>query len=260
MLRGDRVSKPVHEFETYLHSMELLRGEGWVGDAYPFNLSAVRGWDRLFFHPKVTYFVGENGSGKSTLIEAIAVALGFNAEGGSRNFNFATHASHSSLHNQLRLARSPRRRRDGYFLRAESFFNVATEIHRLDEEPDGPPIINSYGGRSLHAMSHGQSFMALLENRFGGDGLYILDEPEAALSPNRQMGFLARMHELIGQRSQFIIATHSPIILAYPDATIYELSDNGLSETAYEDLEHVQVTKNFLNRREIFLEALLGDD
>lgn len=156
--------------------------------------------------------------------------------------------------------RSPRRRRDGYFLRAESFFNVATEIQRLDSEPGGPLIIDSHGGTSLHAMSHGQSFMALLDNRFRGDGLYILDEPEAALSPNRQLAFLARMHELVGQRSQFIIATHSPIILAYPNATIYELSDKGPMPTAYEDLEHVRVTKNFLNRREIFLEALLSDD
>lgn len=254
------MSKPVHEFEGFLHSVELLRGEGWEGDRYPFALSAVRGWDRLLMHPQVTYLVGENGSGKSTLIEAIAVASGFNAEGGSRNFNFSTHASHSELHAHLRLVRSPRRRRDGYFLRAESFFNVATEIQRLDSEPGGPLIIDSHGGTSLHAMSHGQSFMALLDNRFRGDGLYILDEPEAALSPNRQLAFLARMHELVGQRSQFIIATHSPIILAYPNATIYELSDKGPMPTAYEDLEHVRVTKNFLNRREIFLEALLSDD
>jgi predicted ATPase len=251
----------VHNFEGFVHSIELLRDrEGWTGDVYPFALPAVRGWDRLLLHPKVTYFVGENGSGKSTLVEAIAVAVGFNAEGGSRNFNFATRASHSPLHEFMRLVRSPRRRRDGYFLRAESYYNVATEIERLDEEPGGPKIIDSHGGTSLHAMSHGQSFMALLEGRFGGNGLYILDEPEAALSPNRQLAFLSRLHELIRQGSQFIIATHSPIILAYPDATIYEFTERGVARSAYEDLEHVQVTRTFLNRTDVFLETLFSDE
>ncbi|MBI3439548.1 MAG: AAA family ATPase [Proteobacteria bacterium] len=169
--------------------MELIRDENWDAKSYPFSLPVVRGWDRLEFHPRVTFFVGENGSGKSTLIEAIAVATGFNAEGGSINFNFSTRASHSPLYNQLRLAKSPRRRRDGYFLRAESYFNVATNIEELDRD-DGPvnssKVMNYHGGHSLHEMSHGQSFMALIEHRFGRSGLYILDEPEAALSPNRR--------------------------------------------------------------------------
>lgn len=253
---------PVHEFGGFVHSIELLRErEGWTSDGYPFALPALRGWDRLLLHPKVTYFVGENGSGKSTLTEAIAVASGFNAEGGSRNFNFATHASHSPLHDFLRVARSPRRRHDGYFLRAESYYNVASEIERLDKEPAfSPKIIDSHGGVSLHEMSHGQSFMALLEHRFRGDGLYILDEPEAALSPNRQLAFLSRIHELVGQRSQFIIATHSPIILAYPEATIYEFTERGVAQAAYEDLEHVQVTRSFLNRKDVFLETLFSED
>jgi predicted ATPase len=253
---------PTHEFEGFVHSIELLRDKpGWDDTAYPFALSAVRGWDRLFFHPHVTFLVGENGSGKSTLIEALAIASGFNAEGGSRNFNFSTHASHSQLHEFVRLARSPRRRRDGYFLRAESYFNVASEIERLDEDPGGPKIIDSHGGRSLHAMSHGQSFMALLEHRFGGNGLYILDEPEAALSPNRQLSFLSRLHELVALKSQFIIATHSPIILAYPDAAIYELTDAGVFPVTYDDLEHVQVTRSFLNRPQTYLDVLLsGED
>jgi predicted ATPase len=251
---------PAHEFAGFLHSIELVRDEGWIADRYPFCLSAVRGWDRLFMHPKVTYFVGENGSGKSTLIEAIAVASGFNPEGGSRNFSFSTRASHSDLHKHMRLARSPRRRRDGYFLRAESYFNVATEIERLDAEPGGPKIIDSHGGTSLHAMSHGQSFMALMDHRFRGDGLYILDEPEAALSPNRQLAFLSRMHELMQARSQFIIATHSPIILAYPDAAIYSLDETGVVATSYEDLEHVRLTQCFLNRRETFLDVLFAED
>lgn len=255
------VMAPVHEFEGFVHSIELLRDrEGWNADGYPFALAALRGWERLMLHPKVTYFVGENGSGKSTLIEAIAVASGFNPEGGSRNFNFATHASHSPLHDFLRVARSPRRRRDGYFLRAESYYNVASEIERLDKDLGGPKIIDSHGGVPLHEMSHGQSFMALLEHRFRGDGLYILDEPEAALSPNRQLAFLSRIHELVSQRSQFIIATHSPIILAYPNATIYEFTERGVAQAAYEDLEHVQVTRSFLNRKDIFLETLFSED
>ena len=210
-------------------------------------------------HPNVTFFVGENGSGKSTLIEAIAVATGFNAEGGSRNFNFQTYGSHSSLHQYLRIARSPRRRRDGYFLRAESYYNVASEIERLDSEPGGPKIIDAHGGVSLHAMSHGQSFMALLEHRFGPNGLYILDEPEAALSPNRQLVFLSRLHELVRQGSQFIIATHSPILLAYPQAKIFEFGAVGVAEANYEDLEHVQVTRNFLNRTQVFLDTLFEE-
>lgn len=249
-----------HEFEGFIHSMELVRDEAWKADAYPFSLAAVRGWDRLEFHPRVTFFVGENGAGKSTLIEAIAVAAGFNAEGGSRNFNFSTRASHSPLHKHMRVARGPRRRRDGYFLRAESYFNVATEIERLDAEPGGPKIIDYHGGVSLHEMSHGQSFMALLEHRFRGDGLYILDEPEAALSPNRQLSFLARLHELVGLKSQFIIATHSPVILGYPDALIYQLTDEGVEPAAYDDLEHVSVTRKFLNHRQTFLDILLSDN
>ena len=250
----------VHEFAGFIHSMELIRDEHWDARSYPFSLPVVRGWDRLEFHPRVTFFVGENGSGKSTLIEALAVAAGFNAEGGSKNFNFSTRASHSPLDTQMRIARSPRRRRDGYFLRAESYFNVATEIERLDNAPGGPKIIDYHGGVCLHEMSHGQSFMALLEHRFRGDGLYILDEPEAALSPNRQLNFLARLHELVGLKSQFIIATHSPIILGYPDALIYEVSERGILPTEYEDLEHVSVTRNFLNRRRMFLDTLLCED
>lgn len=252
---------PVHDFPGFLHSIELLRGDAWRSERYPYNLSAVRGWDRLEMHPKVTFFVGENGSGKSTLIEAIAVALGFNAEGGSKNFNFGTRESHSALYKSIRLVKSPRRVRTGYYLRAESFFNVATEIERLDDAPGGPRVIDSHGGRSLHEMSHGESFMALMEHRFSGNGLYVLDEPEAALSPQRQLAFLARLHDLAEDGSQFIIATHAPIILGYPHARIYEFTARGVEAVEYEDLEHVKVTRNFLNRRATFLEVLLaGDD
>lgn len=237
------------------------RREGWDGEVYPFNLPAVRTTEALAFHPRVTFIVGENGSGKSTLVEALAVAWGFNAEGGSKNFGFATRGSHSPLHRYVRPVRQAARPTDGYFLRAESYFNVATEIERLDQDPwAGPKIIDSHGGVSLHEQSHGESFFALFEHRFRGNGLYIMDEPEAALSPSRQLSFLARMHELVGRQSQFIIATHSPIILGYPDAWIYQASAHGLERVEYEDTEHYQVTRGFLNRRETYLDVLLADD
>jgi predicted ATPase len=246
--------------QHYWLSARFERQDGWDPERYPFNLAVLRGLDELKFHPKVTFLVGENGSGKSTLIEALAVAWGFNPEGGGKNFNFGTRTSHSDLHRFVRTVRGVRRPKDGYFLRAESFFNVGTEIEALDREPGGPPIINSYGGVSLHEQSHGESFFALLDHRFRGGGLYILDEPEAALSPSRQLSFLARMHELVGQASQFIIATHSPIILGYPHAWIYQATPGGLERIEYEDTDHFQVTRNFLNRRETFLDVLLAED
>lgn len=200
----------------YVLHMALRRDIVESFEAYPFCLPAVRSLDKLVLHPNVTFFVGENGSGKSTLLEALAVSLGFNAEGGSKNFHFGTRRSHSELHRYLRVAKGVKRPRDGYFLRAESFFNVATEIEHLDDEPGfDPPIIDSYGGRSLHEQSHGESFFALLMDRFHGRGLYILDEPEAALSPQRQLAVLSRLHDLVLDDSQFVIATHSPILMAY---------------------------------------------
>lgn len=227
-------------------------------DRFPFKLPAVRALDRLDLHPKVTFFVGENGSGKSTLLEAIAIALGFNPEGGTRNFNFNTRASHSDLHAFIRVAKGFRRPRDGFFLRAESFFNVATEIEALDAEPaSAPRLIDSYGGHSLHEQSHGESFMALMMNRFGGNGLYILDEPEAALSPQRQLAVLSRLHDLVNTDSQFIIATHSPILMAYPDAWIYACTPAGLEKVDYRDTEHYQVTRDFLANPDRMLDILL---
>ncbi|MBX3200073.1 MAG: AAA family ATPase [Labilithrix sp.] len=232
-------------------------------DAYPFSLPAVQSLDGLVLSP-VTYFIGENGSGKSTILEAIAVAAGFNAEGGTINFTFSTRRSESPLHQCIRLARRARRPRTGFFLRAESFYNLATEIERRDAEPSfGPPLIDSYGGRSLHEQSHGESFLALMKHRFGPNGLYILDEPEAALSPSRQLSLLIRMHELLEEGSQFIIATHAPIVLAYPGATIYQLDERGISAVEYEQTEHVQLSRDFLNDRGRFLRRLFaarGDD
>ena len=236
----------------------LLRDKVESFDRYPFSLPAIRTLEFLDLHPKVTFLVGENGSGKSTLLEAMAVSLGFNPEGGSGNFNFGTRASHSELHEALRIAKGYKRRRDGFFLRAESWFNVATEIEKLDAEPAfGPPIIDSYGGRSLHEQSHGESFMALLKNRFGGDGLYLLDEPEAALSPARQIEALSRFHELVQKNSQFVVATHSPILMAYPDALILHCGRDGIRPIAYEDTEHFRITRDFLLHRDKVLDILM---
>lgn len=219
-------------------------------DQYPFSLPAVRSLDGLELHSKVTFFVGENGSGKSTLLEALAVALGFNPEGGSKNFRFGTRSSHSELHQYLRITKGFRRPKDGFFLRAESFFNVATEIENLE-------VTSSYGGKSLHEQSHGESFLALMMNRFGENGIYLLDEPEAALSPQRQLSVLSLIHELVNNGSQFIIATHSPILMAYPEAWIYSCSGSGISRIDYHNTEHYRVTHDFLSNPERMLRILL---
>jgi predicted ATPase len=247
--------------QHYLLSVQLMRDRVESYESYPYNLPAIRHLDRLTLHPAVTFLVGENGSGKSTLLEAIAVAWGFNAEGGSRNFSFATRPSHSDLHADLRLVRGVRRHRDGYFLRAESFYNVATEIERLDQIGGaGPPITTSYGGRSLHEQSHGESFMSLVLERFRGGGLYLLDEPEAALSPTRQLALLARIHELVRARSQFVVATHSPLLLAYPEARIVSLETDRIRELAYEETEHYVVTRRFLQDHRSMLRRVFGEN
>lgn len=237
-------------YDQYLREVRLKRSDVPSFQDYPFSLPAVRKLDSLELHPKVTFLIGENGSGKSTLLEAIAVAWGFNPEGGSRNFNFGTRESHSELHRYLRLVKGVRKPQDGYFLRAESFFNVATEIEKLG-------VGRSYGGRSLHEQSHGESFLALMMERFGGNGLYLLDEPEAALSPQRQLAVLSRIHDLVKDRSQFIIATHSPILMAYPDAYIYGLS-GAIDRVDYYDTEHYRVTHNFLSNPKRMLKVLLA--
>ena len=244
----------------YLREIQLKRGEVPDFDAFPFSIPSLRALESIDFSPTVTFFIGENGSGKSTLIEALAVALGFNAEGGTKNFNFGTRMSHSVLHEYLRTVRSVQRYRDGFFLRAESFFNVATNIEQMDDEPGpGPPVINSYGGVSLHEQSHGESFLSLLLHRFSGNGLYILDEPEAALSPARQLAVLSRMHQLVEKQSQFIIATHSPILMAYPNAYIYELSNDGIQRIDYRETEHFAITRAFLDNPERMMHELFRE-
>ena len=241
--------------------MQLLREKVESFDQYPYSLPVITEFDSLEFHPKVTFIIGENGSGKSTLLEAIATAWGFNPEGGTKNFNFETRSSHSNLWENIRLSKSFRRPKDGFFLRAESFYNVASNIDQLDEEPGfGAPIKNSYGGVSLHHQSHGESFFSLMLNRFGGNGLYILDEPEAALSPTRQMAMVSKINELVNNNSQFIIATHSPILMAYPDSQIFQIENSLISPINYEESEHFQVTKNFLNNYKRMTQYLIEEN
>ena len=242
--------------EGFIRSLTLMRERVPSFDAYPFAIPAVRALTTLQLHPRVTFLVGENGSGKSTLVEAIAVAAGFNAEGGSKNFNFATRRSESSLHTVLRLSRNARRERDGFFLRAESYFNVATNLEEL-----GLDLSPAYGGKSPHEESHGESFLTLMATRLRGHGLYIFDEPEAALSPARQLSLLKIIDTLVRKKqSQLIIATHSPILMAYPDATIYRLDGDGIAPIAYEDSEHFRITRDFLADRKRFFRHLFTDE
>jgi predicted ATPase len=237
--------------KQFVLGMRLERDRVPSFEHYPFSVPAIKHLDRLAFHPAVTFLVGENGTGKSTLLEALAVKLGFNPEGGSKNFNFATRETHSELYDYIRVERGVGRPTDGYFLRAESFYNVATEIDRLD-------LPKGYGDKSLHEQSHGEAFIALLTNRLQGGGVYLFDEPEAALSPQRQLSLLTLIHRLVYHKSQLVIATHSPIILAYPRSRIYLLSDAAISEVAYTETEHYRITRDFLNRHERMLDILLS--
>lgn len=201
----------------------------------------------------ISFFVGENGTGKSTLIEAIATAFGFNPEGGTRNFNFSTNNSHSDLWKSITLGKLnvPK---DGFFLRAESFYNVASYIDEVG-------ATHNYGTTSLHQQSHGESFLAVVQNRFSGNGLYILDEPEASLSPMRLMTLMVEIDKLIKNNSQFIIATHSPILLTFPNAEIFEFSfsNTGIKTVSYEETEHYQITKSFLENPNKMLYYLFND-
>ncbi|MFT8321103.1 MAG: AAA family ATPase [Bacillus sp. (in: firmicutes)] len=241
----------------YIRTVSLKREEISSYNLFPLNLPVIRNFQELSFHPNVTFIIGENGMGKSTLLEGIAVALGFNPEGGTLNFRFSNYDSHSNLDEYLRLVKGVNRAKDHFFLRAETFYNVATNIEDLDKESSsGRQIIDSYGGKSLHEQSHGESFFAAFIERFQGNGLYILDEPEAALSPLRQISMLARINELVNQGSQFIISTHSPIIMAYPNAKIMELTDKGMNESTLEDTNHYSIMKQFFENKERLLHHL----
>ena len=237
----------------YLREIRLKRNDIKSFDKYPFNIPIVKTLDSLTFHPQVTFLIGENGTGKSTLIEAIAVSLGFNPEGGTKTSTFATRSSHSILHQYIKTIKSFKYPRNCYFLRAESFYNLATLM-------DETNYYHTYSNKSLHEQSHGESFMATLTNKLKGNGLYIMDEPEAALSPTNQMAALTAIHKLVEKQSQFIIATHSPILLAYPNAKIYRFSNSGIERVSYQKTEHYTVTKDFLNRYQQMLNILLANE
>jgi predicted ATPase len=246
----------VLEGDTFLRSVSLVSDRIENPGEYPFSIPAIEHLGTLELDPGVTFLVGENGSGKSTLVEAIAAALGLNPEGGSKNFGFSSRATHSTLHDAVRLTRGTRTPKTSYFLRAESFYNLATEVEALDDEGR---LLKSYGGQSLHAQSHGESFLALVLNRFGPEGLYLLDEPEAALSVPGCLAMLARMRELTDAGSQFVVATHSPVLSGYPGALIYEMTDAGPERVAWEDTDTYRLTKSFLDAPERFLRELLPE-
>ena len=238
--------------KPYLQRITAQFGDDVDRDRHPYNVPSVRDLESISFHPDVTFFIGENGAGKSTLLESIALALGFGMEGGTRNVRLNSAGEAAPLHESLRLSKSFRKPRDEYFFRAESFHNVATYMEEVN-------YLQGYGG-SLHARSHGEAFMAVLLNKFKGKGLYLLDEPEAALSPNRQLAALSAIHQLVRDDSQFIIATHSPILLSYPNAKILLFDGTGITEVAYEDTEHFAITRDFLNHYPRRLQQLFEPD
>lgn len=239
--------------KPYLQRITAQFGDDVDWERHPYNVPSVRELESISFHPDVTFFIGENGAGKSTMLESIALALGFGIDGGSRNISLNTALEAAPLHHSLRLSKSFKTPRDRYFFRAESFHNVAT---RMDEIFDR----TSASAESLHARSHGEAFMAVLLDKFRGKGLYLLDEPEAALSPNRQLAALSAIHQLVRDDSQFIIATHSPILLAYPNAKILLFDGTGITEVAYEDTEHFAITRDFLNHYPRRLQQLFDQD
>ncbi|PAE07449.1 AAA family ATPase [Terribacillus saccharophilus] len=236
----------------FLKRVKLLQENSYNSNAYPFSIPALQQLNELDFKKPVTFFVGENGSGKSTLMEAIADLCGFNTAGGGRNNTYDLEASEAALSDHIRLSWLPKVTK-GFFLRAESFYHFASHIDDIGS-------IQAYGGKSLHHQSHGEAFLSLFQNRFGGKAIYLLDEPEAALSPQRQLTFLRIIHDLEKTGEvQFIIATHSPILLGYPGAEILHFSEEGIRSVDYEETEHYQITRGFLQNREGYLKHLFQD-
>ena len=226
---------------------------------YPFDVFAVQEIFRkgsLSFEQPVTFLSGDNGTGKSTILEAIAVAYGINPEGGSQNFNFQTVESHSELHESVRLVRKGNLPKTKFFLRSETYYNVASELEYMAKD-DGEVAFASYGGKSLHTRSHGEGLLSIIENRFGMEGFYRLDEPEAGLATSRQYTLLREIHRLVETGSQLIIATHSPILMAYPAATIYQFSEAGLEQLPLEETLAYKETKLFYDDHKRMLHYLL---
>ena len=238
----------------YLKSCKVLQDTIPNKQMYPFNIPSLQDLQELEFPTNVTFFVGENGSGKSTLLEAIADRCDFNTAGGGRQNLYEVHKAESSLGEDIRLSWMPKIS-NGFFLRSETFYQFASHIDLIED----PRRYNAFGGKSLHHQSHGESFLALFMNRFKGKAIYLLDEPEAALSPTRQLSLLKIMKDL-EHEAQFIIATHSPILLGYPNATIYSF-DNGEIETIrYKDSIHYIVTKRFLDAPQTILSELFDEE
>ena len=236
--------------ESYLTGLKI-KWDKIERKSYLRKITAIKALDELAFRSPVTFFVGENGSGKSTLLEAIAVAYGFNPEGGTLNYSFSTYDSHSELHDAVRLIRSFNKAKWGYFLRAESFYNVATAEEEYSKIQGIP--------QHYHEKSHGESFLSVIQKNFNQNGLYILDEPEAALSPQRQLTLLLEMSKCVKNNSQFIIVTHSPILLGYPNADILSFDDGKIQSISYENTQSYQITKMFINDRKQILKHLFDE-
>ena len=229
-------------------------------DNYSRKIPAIQSISQLYFNSNITFFVGENGTGKSTLLESIAVAYGFNPEGGNRNFNFSTMDTHSDLHQAITAIKGPSRPKNNFFLRAESFYNVASKVEEYRDGTDYDTYYKSYGGKSLHEQSHGEGFLALIQHRFTPKGLYILDEPEAALSPQRQLTLLIYIYNLARKGAQFIIASHSPILLGTPGASILSFDEDKIKEISYEETESYKVTELFINNKQRLLNNMLDEE
>ncbi|MEH7492368.1 AAA family ATPase [Neobacillus niacini] len=239
----------------FLKKVTVLKEKIPSFNLYPFSIPAIENLDEIKIERNVTFFVGENGSGKSTLLEAIADKCGFNTAGGGRNNSYEVYETNSELSQFIRLSWMPKAT-NGFFLRAESFYHFATHIDEVDENG-----FKDYGGKSLLQQSHGESFLSLFLNRFNGEAIYLLDEPEAALSPARQLTLLKIIHDLESQGdSQFIIATHSPILLGYPEADIFSFDNGEISKINYEETDHYNITKYFLENRKRFLHELFKED
>ena len=229
-----------------------LREDRVVPGVHPFDIPILRDGLSLELKTPITFLVGENGSGKSTLLEGLAWSVGFGAQGGSRDHQFAEETEGHALGRALKLSWR-QRTTDGFFLRAETFFNFASYLEEANS------TFSRYGGESFHTKSHGEAFLALFENAFE-DGFFILDEPEAALSPQRQLAFLRILHELTAPRiAQFVIATHSPILLTFPGATVLSLDDGVIREVEYQDTPHFQLTRDFLASPERYYRYLFDE-